>query len=111
VVEAGVGVESVARGAGVTVVTIGGAVDVDVDGTDVVPAVVGVGCAPAREECASLCEANRIATLSNATVNVTRRLNRITSTRNALVCTVLLHHGMRPAAAIVGGESPPRYPR
>ena len=108
-VEVGVGVGPVARGAGVTVVTIGGAVDVD--GADVVPAVDGVGCAPACDECASLCEANRIATLSNATVNVTRRLNRITSTRNALVCTVLLHHGMRPTAAIVGGESRPRYPR
>jgi hypothetical protein len=36
----------------------------------------------------SECDASRIATLSKATVNVTRRLNRITSTRNALVCTV-----------------------
>ena len=81
------------------------------DGTGVVPAVLGVGCAPACDECASLCDASRIATLSNATVNVTRRLNRITSTRNALVCTVLLHHVLRPAPAIVGGESRLLYPR
>lgn len=107
--------DSVARGTGVTGVVTGGAVDVDVDvdvdGADVVPAVVGVGWAPARDECASLCDANRIATLSNATVNVTRRLNRITSTRNALVCTVLLHHGLPLTTAIFGGESRPRYPR
>ena len=52
-----------------------------------------------------MCEANRIATLSNATVNVTRRLNRISSTRNALVCTVQLHHVLQCAAEIAGGES------
>lgn len=70
---------AVARGAGVAGFGCGteldGAVDPD-------------GSAPGRnDECESECEAKRIATLSNATVSVTRRLNRITSTRNALVCT------------------------
>jgi hypothetical protein len=53
---------------------------VEAGGFDVVPRC--------EAECESWCDASRIATLSKATVNVTRRLNRITSTRNALVCTV-----------------------
>ncbi|MBV9097304.1 MAG: hypothetical protein JO079_04520 [Frankiaceae bacterium] len=64
------------------------------------------GNAPECDDvCASLCEASRIATLSSATVKVTSRLNRITSTRIALVCTVLLHHALRAGAEIASGES------
>jgi hypothetical protein len=81
--------DCVARGAGVVVLDgtaeFEGTDEGTDDGADVL--VCGAGCAPGRDECDSLCEANRIATLSNATVNVTRRLNRISSTRNALVCT------------------------
>lgn len=70
------------------------------------------GNAPGRNvECESECDANRIATLSSATVKVTRRLNRITSTRNALVCTVLLHHALRLRPQIAGGESRRRCQR
>jgi hypothetical protein len=84
-VEPGVGVVGVLDG----VTAFGdGVVDAGTNGVVADGEVVdprGFGCAPG---CESECEASRIATLSNATVNVTRRLNRITSTRNALVCTV-----------------------
>lgn len=66
------------------------------------------GSAPGRnDECESECDASRIATLSNATVSTTRRLNRISSTRNALVCTIQLHHASGPTRAICTGESRP----
>lgn len=58
----------------------------DADGcADVDVPARGAGCPTG---CGVECEASRMATLSSATVKVTRRLNRITSTRNALVCTV-----------------------
>jgi len=93
----------VARGAGGDVVEGGvvldGALDPD-------------GSAPGRNvEGESECDASRMATLSSATVSVTRRLNRITSTRNALVCTVLLHHAWPLRPQIAGGESRRGYPR
>ena len=84
------------RGAGVALVagTVDGVVTAEL-GADVVGAVEPDGSDVAGWRgpgwmlwCDSECDASRIATLSNATVNVTRRLNRISSTRNALVCTL-----------------------
>ena len=82
-VDPGVGVP----GAGDVVGLAGVVADPGVDGAGdnelVVP--LGLDCVPS---CESECDASRMATLSSATVNVTRRLKRITSTRKALVCTV-----------------------
>jgi hypothetical protein len=74
------------------------------DGVDVAPARGAAGdddddgvrgVAPARELCESPWVEMRMATLSSATVRVTSRLKRISSTRNALVCTVSLDHRTR----------------